>query len=178
MTLNELHGKLQDLTLGDLGEDLYGYLQKFFSMKETKESMLWLNQHQNYEQQVWRDGTPKPVYSAPTLEKREAWGFYIPSSKRYTAHETGELFRSMGVLVTPDSVAIVCTTDSSIAEDIDFMEGTTQVWGIEGDTHIDEYFSLYDPDGKTLGLTEESFATLRDDMVNSVLTQLKEYFNG
>ena len=178
MTLKELHSKLQDLTLGDLGKDLYGYLQKFFSMQETKDRMLWLNQSQNYDQQVWRDGTVKPVYAPATLAKREAWGFFIPTSKKYVAHETGELFRSMGVLVTPDSVAIVSTTDASIAEDIDFMEGTTQVWGIEGDTHIEDYFSLYDPEGKTLGLTDENFETLRDDMVNSVLTQLKAYING
>lgn len=178
MTLGELHSKLQDLTLGDLGEDLFGYLQRFFQDDKTKDTMIWLNQHQNYDLQQWRDGSPKPIYSPRTLDKRELFGFFIPSSKRYVAHETGELFRSMGVLVTPDSVAIVSTTDSSIASDVDFMEGGTQVYGIEGDTHIEDYFEMYDPERNTLGLSEESFATLRDEMINSVLTQLKAYLNG
>lgn len=178
MTLGELHSKLQDLTLGDLGEDLFGYLQKFFQDDETKDRMLWLNQHQNYDLQVWRDGTEKPTYSPFTLNKREIYGFFIPSSKKYVAHESGELFRSMGVLVTSDSVAIVSTTDSTIAGNVDFMGGETQVYGIYGDDHIEEYFDRYDPEGNTLGLTEESFATLRDDMINSVLTQLKAYLNG
>lgn len=178
MNLDELDRKLQDLTLGDLGEDLFIYLERFFNSDETKDRMIWLNQHQNYDLQVWRDGTAKPTYAPYTIEKRRLLGYYIPASKAYVAHETGELFRSMGVLVTHEGVSIVSTTDSSICADIDFMEGSTQVYGIEGDAHIEDYFELYDPNKDTLGLTDESFDTLRDDMVNSVLTQLKAYING
>lgn len=178
MNLDELDRKLQDLTLGDLGEDLFTYLERFFNSDETKDRMIWLNQHQNYDLQVWRDGTAKPIYHPQTIEKRRYFGFYIPASKKYVAHESGELFRSMGVLVTHEGVSIVSTTDATICADIDFKEGTTQVYGIEGDSHIEDYFEKYDPDRETLGLTDESFATLRDDMVNSVLTQLKAYING
>lgn len=178
MNLNELDRKLQDLTLGDLGEDLFIYLERFFSSDETKDKMIRLNQHQNYDLQVWRDGTAKPVYSPQTIEKRNRLGFYIPASKEYVAHETGDLFRSMGVLVTHEGVSIVSTTDSTICADEDFMEGSAQGGGIGDYSHIEYYFDEYDPSRNTLGITDESFATLRDDMVDSVLTQLKAYING
>ena len=114
-----------------------------------------------------------------TFDTGEARGLGLlhPLIQEICRTRNGELFRSMGCWLLRfryDSLY----TDSSIAEEIDCLEGTSQVWGIEGDTHIEDYFDLYDPEGNTLGLTEESFETLRDDMVNSVLTQLKAYING
>lgn len=175
MTLGELHRKLSDITLNDVGVDLFDFLQDFFARQETKERIIYLNQAQNYERQLWRDGSAKPQYSPTTLSKRERWGFYIPSSKQYTAHETGELFRSMGVVVTHEYVAVVVDRNNSLG--IDFMEDGV-VYAFEGDEHIEDYFELYDPNGDTLGLTDESFEELREDMINSVLEKLKAYING
>lgn len=185
--LERLKDALENITFGDMGAgssfcDLYLLLQKFFEQQSSKEALVRSVQENNYNKQIWTDdgrAEGKPLYSPYTIDKRRAIGYYIPASKQWVAHETGQLFHSMGLLVTPNGVSVVAVPNGGEpALDIDFMESTTSVWGIDEDTHIEDYFELYDPDCKTLGLTDENIESLMGEMKEFVLNGLKEYFKN
>lgn len=178
MDIDTLDAKIADITLGDLGFDLYLVLSHFFSQEEVKERMVYLNQSQLYEHTILADGTPTPKYAISTLEKRAKNGMSI-SPGNYHYHEYGELFRAMGVKIADDGVMMVCEpNNSSVALNEDFMEGSRTVMGIEGDAHIEDFFHLYDANREGLGLTEENLLTLREDMVEYVQKELRDYING
>lgn len=173
--LLELEARLDNITFGDLGEDLFGYLQDFFSQDEVKDRMIYLNQEQLYEHQITSYSAKTPRYSPYTIRRKGENNLKVATNFLY--HETGELYRSMGVLVGPESVQIVSTNDTSITLNEDFMEGTMVSMG--EDEHIEDFWNIYDPERKGLGLTDENFLSLKEDIDGFVRERLKNYIvNG
>lgn len=175
--LGALEAKIADLTFGELGFDFFLVLSHFFSQQEIMDRMVYLNQSQLYNGTL-ADGSTTPAYSPLTIEKRRSWGLRI--TPNYTYHEFGDLYRSMGVKVGDDGVMLICDPNSSEGMvGTDFMGDTTQSMSIEGDTHIEDMFNIYDPNREGLGLTEENLLTLREDMVAYVQDELRNFIlNG
>ena len=167
--------------------DLSLSLAEWFKRQDVKEHIVYLVQHQNYDNTEWvRLGTktPKPNYAPSTLQKRKDWGLYTNPSKRYMGHEYGDLFRSMDVKVDTEGIMVISDPNGGLGED--FMEGNGNMGTFheeEGaDTHIEQYFEQYDPERNTLTLTDESFALvfgeIREGVIDSMRNQIRNCING
>lgn len=176
---------LTSLIGGITPQNLFPFLAAYFNQREVQERMVELNQKQLYEEQIDHNGNYTPDYEAYTIDKREVYGYSLVPRKAYHYHETGDLFRAMGVQVGEDFVAIVCSSNNPYALDID--TGTTNEspaytgyakpsHGEEG--HIEAMFDFYDTERDGLGLTEENFSEFMEGMKEAIVVGIKNVISG
>lgn len=170
MTLDELKNTLTSLT----PEALFPYLANYFNQREVKELMVELNQEQLFGKQILNNGDYTPDYAPYTIEKRRKAGYSLLPTMSYHYHETGDLFRSMGVKVSPDSVEITAGSSNPDALGMDMGFGVGG--GEQG--HIESMFSLHDEERLGLGLTEENFAQLMEGVRDAMVQGIKESIDG
>ena len=172
-----LANKLEEVTIGGGGfGDMYIFLQRFFDRSDVREAMVRLNQEMHYEHGAWSDGVEKQTYSPYSLLEREDKGLYTSPSEQWLAHFNGALFRSMGLHIGSDYVEITAGTNNPDAIGYDAYPDNPYP---DEPGHIEAYFRMYDPERYTLGLRDEDFQEqIVPLMIDSLITQLKDYLNG
>lgn len=176
--LSELIGKVEDITLGEMplqykGGDMFQYLEEFFLLDEVQEAMITYNQEQMFDFNSNRNGRRIGNYANETSEYKRHVG--LPSVE-FTLYESGSFYRSMGVVVGSEAVAIVSDIENALGLD------TVNHWGTPAAiemSHIYEMFESWDENRLVLGLTDDNFDTFasegEQDLRGFVLRKLKNY---
>lgn len=140
-----------DASGGLAGFDLIYPLAEFFKRSDVQERLIKLNTDRLYYRSLDNKGALMPPYSESTLKRKKGRG--VNATKRYTYYDTGDTYENLEVVIYQgESVGIY--PDHESAPDYAHLL-LERAWG----------------------LTEEDLAEIRPEMVEHLVTELKNYLN-